>query len=447
MQIFWGIRLVCQEQRNLKKTEFAYLMNICTDAVYEMKFSFCRSPFKGIILLVVALTLILLYIACKRVLYPAKVFQPWSCESTTLATKWIGKGEGRTCLDNGTKLILFYNTWFRGKPWWGIDSNESFFADCPSNKCRISYDVNDIGQSDVAIFHFGHTVDTPKWQEIEQIHKYRCPHQRMAVLTQESLLHPDIADISFIPHGFFNWTLTFKRTSDFPIPYGHYFPLLIPQRVHVNYAQGKDKLVAWAVSNCGKTREKYVKELVKHINVDIYGKCSSVYGQHKKCPPSGVSQCDERLRTYKFYLAFENAACTDYVTEKFWRTLDWKVVPIVLAKDIYSPVAPPGSFISVQDFPSVKALAKYLLYLDKNDTAYNEYFHWRQKFGSHKKHMPQFACDICEALHDNCLQPKVYHDMTTFWNRSADCEEKELSLLKLIKASSKDQWGWSSRLS
>ena len=44
-------------------------------------------------------------------------------------------------------------------------------------------------------------------------------------------------------------------------------------------------------------------------------------------------------------------------------------MPVVLGKDYYSAdVVPPGSFISVQDFPSVKALAKYLLYLDKNDT-------------------------------------------------------------------------------
>ena len=38
----------------------------------------------------------------------------------------------------------------------------------------------------------------------------------------------------------------------------------------------------------------------------------------------------------------------------------------------YKKIAIPGSFINVLDFPSVKALADYLLYLDKNNTAYNE---------------------------------------------------------------------------
>ena len=406
----------------------------------------CKGKRKFFLIPIILFALVQMYIIYQRIVYPAKVFTPWQCKSRR-STRYIERRtENISCRGNDTKLILFYNTWFSAKPWWGMDSNESFLADCPSKKCRISYDIDDIGQSDVVVFHVGHKVDTPRWEEIQQIHKYRCSHQRMAVFTQESLLHPDIADVSFIPKGFFNWTLTFKSTSDFPIPYGHFFPLKSPGSIskQINYAKGKNKLVAWAVSNCGTTREKYVKVLVKHIKVDIYGKCSGVYGQNNKCP-RGVSNCDELFATYKFYLAFENAACTDYVTEKFWRTLDLKVVPIVLAKDIYSPIAPPGSFISAQDFPSVKDLAEYLLYLDQNHTAYNEYFQWRQKFESEKKPLPQFACDICEALHDECLQPKVIDDLKSFWNRSTDCEGWELSLLKLIMTSKKDRLGYSTR--
>jgi alpha-1,3-fucosyltransferase 10 len=32
---------------------------------------------------------------------------------------------------------------------------------------------------------------------------------------------------------------------------------------------------------------------------------------------------------YKFAIAIENAACPDYVTEKFWRPIHLGVVPIV----------------------------------------------------------------------------------------------------------------------
>ena len=346
------------------------------------------------------------------------------------------KKEGRrdSCYSDGTKLILFYTTLFGKKPWMDIGSKESFLADCPFKKCEISYDENDITRSDLVIFHAG---DMSGLETLESIHQDRRPDQRMAYLSHENILFTP--DVSQMPDGFFNWTITYKRTSDFPIPYGHYIPLdysgaaAVKAGGPVNYAEGKDKLVAWAVSHCGTVREKYVQELVKYIKVDVYGNCASVYGQNNECPRSSP-RCDELFKTYKFYLAFENSVCTDYITEKFWRSLRWKVVPIVLSTDYYTPVAPPGSFISVQEFPTVKALAEHLLYLDKNDTAFNEYFRWRQKFTARQRHWFQFtACDICDALHDRCRQAGRYDRLQSFWNAPTDCQEREILLLKLIE--------------
>ncbi len=56
------------------------------------------------------------------------------------------------------------------------------------------------------------------------------------------------------------------------------------------------------------------------------------------------------------------------------------MVPIVLGayKEDYISTLPPQSYINVDDFQSIKELAAYLQYLDKNDTAYAAYFAWRQ---------------------------------------------------------------------
>ena len=40
-------------------------------------------------------------------------------------------------------------------------------------------------------------------------------------------------------------------------------------------------------------------------------------------------------------------------------------------------MAPPNSYIHVEDFDTPHELAKYLDYLDKNETAYAEYHQWR----------------------------------------------------------------------
>ena len=74
--------------------------------------------------------------------------------------------------------------------------------------------------------------------------------------------------------------------------------------------------MAWFVSNCGARngRLQYAKELQKYIEVDIYGSCGT-----KRCPRSQAKNCFNMLnKDYKFYLAFENSNCRDYITEKFF---------------------------------------------------------------------------------------------------------------------------------
>ena len=85
---------------------------------------------------------------------------------------------------------------------------------------------------------------------------------------------------------------------------------------------------------------------------------------------------------YRFYLAFENSDCADYVTEKFWANgLKHDVIPIVMGASFeeFSRVAPPGSFIHVDQFNSPEELATFLLELSKNETEYRKYFQWRNQ--------------------------------------------------------------------
>lgn len=114
-----------------------------------------------------------------------------------------------------------------------------------------------------------------------------------------------------------NWTATYREDSDIVTPYEKwvYNDGKISQRNKRNYAFGKSKKVAWFVSNCVTTNRRldYALELQKHINVDIYGRCGPL-----ECKRS-AKECGDMLdNTYKFYLAFENANCRDYITEKFF---------------------------------------------------------------------------------------------------------------------------------
>ncbi|KAB7494954.1 Alpha-(1,3)-fucosyltransferase 5 [Armadillidium nasatum] len=130
-------------------------------------------------------------------------------------------------------------------------------------------------------------------------------------------------------------------------------------------------------------------------------------------------------RKYKFYLSYENSLCTDYITEKFFRALNYYIVPVVLGSGNYDFVAPPHSFIDVRDFRSELELAKYLLYLDKNHTAYMEYFRWKEDyFALDDMSWFSFAinfCGLCEKLHIDS-RPKVYQNLGQWFINKAKCK-------------------------
>lgn len=84
----------------------------------------------------------------------------------------------------------------------------------------------------------------------------------------------------------------------------------------------------------------------------------------------------------------------------------------------YQRVAPKNSFIHVDDFSNAASLAKYLKFLDKNDTAYNEYFEWKHK-ARFEFMNTKFWCRACALLNDPI--PKVYKSFDDWWRGPGVC--------------------------
>jgi alpha-1,3-fucosyltransferase len=142
----------------------------------------------------------------------------------------------------------------------------------------------------------------------------------------------------------------------------------------------------WLVSHCetGINREGYVTELQKHLQVDIFGRCGK-----EDCTKKG-NECFEKLSmNYLFYIAFENSICDDYATEKFFRTLMYPVIPVVMGGADYKAIAPPHSYIDVNDFKTVKQLAEHLIRLSKNLVTF-----YKNKTENHFSPYPRYV-SIC----------------------------------------------------
>ena len=89
----------------------------------------------------------------------------------------------------------------------------------------------------------------------------------------------------------------------------------------------------------------------------------------------------------------------------------------------YRKVAPPKSYIDVNDFNSVEELAKYLKYLDQNDEEYLSYFKWRKDFDMFYSN--NAYCTLCKKLNDPLEPTKVYENLRAWYlynkNNFAQC--------------------------
>ena len=158
------------------------------------------------------------------------------------------------------------------------------------------------------------------------------------------------------------------------------------------------------------------------LKVDIYGACGT-----KRCSKAknGTSDCFSMVeKDYNFYLSFENSLCTDYVTEKFFNALNYDVVPVVMGGARYADIAPHKSFVSVHDFKNDPgALARHLAALERSSEAYAQYFWWKDYYEvlQGPRERAKTFCDICQRLHAEDSETKVYEDMEEWWERKGKC--------------------------
>lgn len=340
-----------------------------------------------------------------------------------------------TCLNESKKIkrLLLWTTFYVNLNYLGYDMGviEPFAKNsCPITNCELLNDKSRINESDLVITYM---IDY-----IQQPPKYRLENQKWVFQMFESpFKKKDFSQYN----NFYNLTSTYKTDSDFPGCYegGSKMKWIINESFDPNYdySLGKTKLAAAIISNCqtGHDRLDYIKELQMFIQTDVYGKCGT-----KKCNNLSVVNSKEDCKAsiakeYKFYLAFENSICDDYITEKFFYILQYDIVPVVRGGGNYEYYVPKSGFIDVFDFESPRHLAAHLNYLNLNHTAYNEYFKWKQfvKFDRDNS----LICDMCIYLHLEeyfGVAKKTIYDIEDHWSRSRDCKDlfRYICCLKFI---------------
>ena len=183
----------------------------------------------------------------------------------------------------------------------------------------------------------------------------------------------------------FDIFMTYRLDSDVPCIYPswhHYGDFKQAPAAHAGPSQGA--LAAYIASHAVAHRDELVAELMQYVPVDSLGRCLNnaslddfVVGTWDK---GGWESVLSVLPHYKFYLALENSCTRDYVTERVFHSLVCGSVPIYLgAENVREFMPDDDAIILASDFPSVRALADYLLHLDSDDEAYQRHLAWKQR--------------------------------------------------------------------
>lgn len=396
------------------------------------------------------------------------------------------RGHGRA-LKSIQVLTQFYD-WIY---WKDEQLGERAFENCSQKACfAFRYESSSwngrrmqeaVEESDGVIVHAPNLLTVPSRHDYK-----RDPRQLWSFFTIESqrysfcLLHYSLADLD----DWFNLTNTVKTNKHAYMPYDlkqlHRYEAYLTaftSRQSFNYHQQprvpqKRKLIMWFVSHCSTAsrRELLVRELRKHVDVDIYGRCRFI--DSKSDPCASFSSTNDRSRclvdlfnSYKFYLSLENSNCDGYITEKYFQfyetptIFDVDIVPVVRGAQLesYQAIAPEPhrSFVFVDAFASVKSLADYLVYLDRNDSAYREYLSWKPRLfdkmaaavasSANNQSDPteilkpvELAplCELCEKLHDERFRNASHNPIlriSEIFNPMKDCSLETSSEEKQIK--------------
>lgn len=273
------------------------------------------------------------------------------------------------------------------------------------SQCFLTDDISTFSSADVVVFHH---QELSSGLSFLPLHLDRPTSQHWVWLS----LEPPVRNANLTQlNGLFNWTMSYRHDADITIPYGQ--TILGADEQGVLAAPNRSCLVSWVVSKYQphQARAIFYQSLKKYISIEVYGKWNKKPLSKRKLLPT-IAKC-------LFYLSFENSQAKDYITEKFWRNaFQAGAIPVALgpSRATYEALAPPGSFIHVEDFKSPPDLAAYLKHVAANKQAKEKYFQW------HSTHRIKTYTDWRERLCQICVMypslkaRRVYHDLESWVN-------------------------------
>ena len=299
----------------------------------------------------------------------------------------------------------------------------TFFEKCEVKNCVMTFNKSDAPISDAVIIN---------WLNEHSPLTFKRPHDQVWIFIQHE------SPISYKHTRFqgfensFNWTMTYSEHSDVPLPYGalKLKPLdTVPQRNYQAIAENKTRDAIWIVSHCqtNSKREKYVDILKHYIDIDILGKC----GRKWDCGRAhnhDAGDCFSILNsTYRYYIAFENALCSEYISEKFYENYKYDIIQVSRAGDNkHKPIKlDKNVYVSTADFKNADDLGQYLRSLSSDKEKYANFLSDKDMYEAvpYVELLKKRMCEICMRLNKLEEYKKVYENVYSWMLNKTGCLE------------------------
>ncbi|XP_037803752.1 alpha-(1,3)-fucosyltransferase C-like isoform X2 [Penaeus monodon] len=333
------------------------------------------------------------------------------------------------------KVVAYIDQAFLKTKWYVAHTRDIQEGHCPL-PCTISPHLSEAKTADAVLIHM---KSIPSREQLLHALQPRDPTQPWIMFEAETHF---IASTKYkvdyrTLNGVFNRTMYYRRDAD--ILFNHGFIVgrgddasLLPRHwvreAHVERVNVTGRMAVAFISNCKahSNRLLYVNELQKYITVDVYGKCGKL-----KCGKSRYAEHEYRVdkdpclkvaaEKYLFYLAFENAICDDYATEKLYNMMFYPLVPVVLGGANYEDLLPPNSYIDARQYTPLE-LAKRLQHLAEHPQEYQSYLEWRKYYQPSTVGGSRVLCALCTRLHDEAFyEEKTIEDFYDWFVTKSHC--------------------------
>jgi hypothetical protein len=341
-------------------------------------------------------------------------------------TKYCQMKINSNAFKNYKNLSLFTET--NNEP-----NNEAFdlLENCRFKNCFFTCNKSFADSSDALIFHDTDSLNVSFKREQSQVFIFWND--------EANYVSNDLDNLNF------NWTISYRYESEVSFcSYGCYKSNNVKNKKQhlfettiLKEFNSRENNSIWFISNCNsRYRIELAINLGLNFPIKIYGKCrneiesklnqanktNKIKFNDNKCERDSDCEIDEN-KFNKFSLSFENSNCSSYITEKFWRSLYYGIIPIVIqpAKIFYEQIAPKDSFIHAEDFDfDITKLTAYLNEVSKNFKLFLKHLQWKfdyDVFFEAKEVEQNRICELCTKL-NTYDKMKHYKSVSNYFNNN-----------------------------